>query len=159
MSYAALGVVGLVLMFFGARYAKREYHLSQPARIWVPLPLRADISMEQQNMLAKTIREKLNTDEVLRKVVVNAGLQERFGQPTEDAAVKELGRRLFVDPGTATAPNGLEVPSINIGVSGTGHESAVLGEVSTELIKDVFIMLGIDPKTGKRSDAAEPAAF
>jgi hypothetical protein len=152
MLYAGLGGVGLVLMFFGARYAKREYYLGKPSKIWVPLGLREDISMEEQNYLVEQINGKLRTDAILRTVVIDVGLQEKFAQSTEDAAVKELERRLFVDAGTATTPSGKEVPSINVGVSGTGHESAVLGEASTSLIKHVWIMLGIDPTTGNRID-------
>ncbi len=34
----------ILLMFFGARFAWREYHLGKPARIWVPLALRPDLS-------------------------------------------------------------------------------------------------------------------
>jgi hypothetical protein len=157
MLYACLGVAGLVLMFFGARYAKREYHLGQPARMWVPLPLQGGVSMEGQNKLIKEIGEKLRTDAVLREVVIDAGLQEKFGQPTEDAAVRDLDRRMFVEAGTVKSPSGIEVPSINIGVSGTGHDQAILAEASTSLIKHVWIMLGFDPLTGKRMDQDAPA--
>lgn len=154
MLWAGLGIVGLVLMFFGARFAKfawSEYHLGKPARIWVPLALRPDISMADQKKLAEQIGERLRSDEILRKVVVDVGLQEKFKQPDEDAAVKELDRRLFVEVGSADTPNG-SVPSINVGVSGNGHEKKVLGEASTRIIRDVWRMLGIDPETGNRLD-------
>lgn len=146
--WGVLGVVGLVVMFFGARYAKREYHLRQPSKIWVPVVLRADISMEEQKKLAKEIDENLRTDEILRAVVLDAGLQEKFKQPSEDAAVKELDRRLFVDVGSAETPTG-PVPSINVGVAGIGHEKEILGEASLRIIRDVWTMIGIDPDTGK----------
>ncbi|QTN32676.1 hypothetical protein HZ994_10145 [Akkermansiaceae bacterium] len=155
MLWAAAGIVGLVMMFFGARFAWREYHLGKPSRIWVPLALREDISMEDQKKLAEQIAEKLRTDAILRQVVVDVGLQEKFGQATEDAAVKELDKRLFVEAGTAKTPAGGQVPSINVGLSGTGHENKVLGEASTRIIKDVWLMLGIDPATGR--PLGEPA--
>ena len=75
---AALGSLGLVVMFFGARYAKREYHLRQPSKIWVPIALRADISMENQKKLAEQINTKLRTDEILRAVVMDLDLREKF---------------------------------------------------------------------------------
>ena len=53
--------------------------------------------------------------------------------------------------GTAETPNG-SLPSINVGLSGTGHEKAVLEDASIRIIKDVWLMLGIDPTTGKRLD-------
>jgi hypothetical protein len=151
MLWAVLGVVGLVVMFFGARYAKREYHLRQPSRIWVPLALRADFSMEDQKKLAEEINTSLRTDEILRAVVMDLNLREKFKQPSEDAAVKELDRRLFVEVGSADTPNG-SVPSINIGVSGIGHEADLLGEASMRIIREVWRMNGIDPETGKQID-------
>ena len=92
MLWTVMGVVGLTVMFFVARYAKREYHLRQPSKIWVPIALRADISMEDQKNLAKQIEDKLRTEEILRAVVADIGLQEKFKQPGEAAAVKELSR-------------------------------------------------------------------
>lgn len=155
MLWAVLGIVGLVVLFFGARYAKREYHLRQPAKIWVPIVLRADLSMEDQKKLADQIREKLRTDEILRAVVVDAGLQKKFKQPSEDAAVKDLKRRLFVEVGSADTPMG-SVPSINIGVAGIGHEGDILGEASMRIIRDVYLMIGINPDTGKPLNTGTP---
>lgn len=146
--WAALGVVGLVVMFFGAKYAKREYNLRQPSRIWVPVPLRADLSMEDQKKLAEQINVKLRTDEILRAVVMDLDLREKFKQPSEDAAVKELNRRLFVEVGSADMPNGTVSPSINVGVNGIGHETKLLGEASMRIIKDVWRMVGVNPETG-----------
>lgn len=149
--------MGLILAFFGARFAWREYHLSKPAKIWVPIALRADLSMADQKKLADQINERLHTDEVLRKVVTDLGLQVKFGLPSEDAAVKELERRIFVEVGTAETPAGL-VPSVNVGVSGTGHEKVILEESSMRVVKDVWRMLGIDPETGKPIQQPAPQA-
>jgi hypothetical protein len=148
MLWAVLGVVGLVVMFFGARFAKSEYHLRQPAKIWVPVALRADLSIADQKTLAGQIEEKLRTDEILRSVVVDVGLQQKFKQASEDAAVKDLNRRLFVEVGSADTPTG-SVPSINIGVAGIGREGDVLGEASMRIIREVWRMIGVDPDTGK----------
>lgn len=135
-------------MLFGAKYARSEYYLRKPAKIWVPLALRPDLSMADQKKLAEQIDGKLREGDLLRQVVIDVGLQEKFKQPDLDAAVNELKRRLFVDVGSADTPQGL-VPSINIGVSGIGHERKVLGEASTRIIRDVWRMIGIDPETGK----------
>ena len=149
MLYAGLAVVGLVLLTGGGLYGYREVLRNKPAPIWVPLALRVDISMEDQGKLAKEIEGRLRNDELLRQVVVDAGLQSKFGSPTEDAAVKELKGRLFVKVGTADTPQGT-VPSINVGVNGTGRERDASGAAATRLIKDVWKMLGIDPDTGKQ---------
>ena len=161
MLWIAFGVVSLVLMFFGAKYARHQYYLGKPDKVWVPLPLREGISVADQKKIADQIREKLHTDTILRKVVIDVGLKEKFKQPTEDAAVKELARRLFVEVGSAETPNG-SMPSVNIGLSGIGHEHAVLGEAATRIIKDVWVIIGIDPITGKRLEQPSllpPSAF
>jgi hypothetical protein len=141
-------------MLFGAKYARKEYLLGKPDKVWVPLALRADISMADQSKLAEQIGAKLRTDEMLRQVVIDVGLQEKFNQPSQDAAVKDLDRRLFVEAGSADTPAGT-VPSINVGVRGTGHEHDILGEASMRIIKDVWRILGIDPDTGKPLDFAD----
>lgn len=151
--WACLGFVGLVAVLFGAKYAREEYLLRKPDKVWVPLALRADISMAEQKKHAEEIDAKLRTDEILRRVVIDVGLQEKFNQPSQDAAVKDLDRRLFVEAGTADTPTGT-IPSINIGVRGTGHEHDILVETSMRIIRDVRRMIGIDPDTGKPLDSA-----
>lgn len=148
MLWACLGVVGLVALLFGAKYARKEYLLRKPDKVWVPLALRADISMAEQKKLAEEIDAKLRTDEMLRQFVIDVGLQEKFNQPSLEAAVKDLDRRLFVEAGTADTPTGT-MPSINVGVRGTGHEHDILGEASTRIIRDVWRMIGFDPDTGQ----------
>ena len=157
MLYAALAAFGLVLLGGGAWYARKEYYASKPQPIWVQLPLRADISMANQEELAKQIVERLRNDELLRQVVVDAGLQSKFGSPTEDAAVDELKQRLFVKPGTVNMPQGAAVPSINVGVNGNGHQKEGSGAAATRLIKDVYRMMGIDPETGQPLKRPSPA--
>lgn len=148
MLWMVLAIFGLVVIFFGAKYTLNEYRLRQPDRIWVPVTLRADLSMADQKNLAKQIEEKLRTDEILRAIVVDVGLQAKFKQPSEDAAMKELGRRLFVDVGSAETPNG-SIPSINIGVSGIRREKKILEESAMRVISDAWQIIGIDPKTGQ----------
>ena len=148
MLYAGLALVGLVLLAGGGYYARKQYYAAKPAPIWVPLPLRADISMAEQEKLAKDIEDRLRMDGIMRQIAIDVDLQEKYNQPDLDAAVKELDRRIFVKVGTADSPNG-SVPSINIGVTGNGHEKAVSGETVTRMMRDVLRMMGIDPETGK----------
>lgn len=159
MLYAGLAVIGLVLLTGGGLYGYREYLRSKPSPIWVPLALRADISMADQEKLADEIELRLRTDAILRQIAMDLDLQTKFEQPDIDGAIKELDNRLFVKSGTANTPAGT-VPSINIGVNGTGHEKVVLGDTATRLSKDVWKMLGYDPDTGQpinQPDAASEA--
>jgi len=148
MLFAGLGIMVLALLVGGGLYGYRDFLRSKPAPIWVPLPLRADISMAEQEKMAKEIDTRLRTDEILRQIAIDVDLQKKLKQPSLNAAVKELDRRLFVKPGSADTPSGT-VPSINIGVNGNGHEKEVLGETATRIIKDVWKILGIDPVTGQ----------
>lgn len=159
MLYAVLAVVGFVFLAGGAYFARKEYSASKPAPIWVPLALRADISMEEQGKLAAEIEERLRSGDFLRQAVVDSDLQAKFSMPTEDATVQELKNRLFVKVGTASTPAGT-VPSINIGFKGTGREKDATGAAATRIMKDVWKMIGIDPETGRplpRPGAEAPA--
>lgn len=153
MLYAGLAVFGLVLLVGGGLYGYREHLRSKPAPIWVPLALRADISMEDQSKLAEELETKLRNEDLLRQVAIDADTQSQLKLPSEDAAVKELEKRLFVKAGTANTPTGT-VPSVNIGFNGNGHEKKATGDAATRIIKDVWKMLGIDPETGERLDGS-----
>ena len=155
MLYAGLAVLGLVLLTGGGLYGYREYLRSKPAPIWVPIALRVDMPLKEQESLAGKIEEKLRDDELLRQIVIDAKLREGFGVATEDDAVEELKRRMFVKAGRADAPHGGTVPSINVGVDGTGREKKVLGDAAMRMVKDVWLMLGVDPETGKPMNAPD----
>ena len=148
MLYAGIGIVGLILLLGGGLYGYREYQNNKPGPIWVPLALKTSISMEEQNALAEQIDESLRNEKLLRQIVIDADLQDGFKQPTKEAAIEELKRRLFVKIGTADTPMG-SVPSVNVGVSGTRREKKVLERAATRMIKDVWRMIGIDPETGR----------
>ena len=148
MLYVGVGIVGLILLVGGAFVARKEYYASKPGPIWVPLTLTVGISMEEQNALADQIDERLRDDDLLRQIVIDADLQNGFNQPTEEAAIEELKRRLFAKAGSADTPQG-SVPSVNVGVTGTRREHEVLERAAKRIIKDVWRMMGIDPDTGK----------
>ncbi len=158
MLYVGLGILGLMLLTGGGLYAYREHLRSKPHPIWVPIALRADISMEDQKHLATEIEKNLRRDEVLRQVVIDTELQTKYGVADQDAAVKELEQRLFVEIGSVSRPEG-NVPSLNVGVKGNGHEKQASGDAATRIVLDVWRLLGIDPETGKplETPQANPA--
>ena len=147
MLYVGMGILGLMLLAGGGLYAYRENLRSKPSPMWVPITLRPDISMEDQKRLAVEIEENLGKDDTLRQVVIDMDLQVQYGLPDQDAAVKELERRLFVKISTEATPEG-NVPSINVGVRGTGREKKISGDAATRIARHVWRMLGIDPETG-----------
>lgn len=152
---AAIAIAGLVLAAVGGTFALREYRAEKPSPIWVPLALRPDISMAEQKELAEKIEANLRKKAVLRKIVEDVRLQEKYGVADVEAAVAELDRRLFVRPGKAETPQGVSVPSVNVGVEGTKRDQAISEQSATRIIKDVWKMLGIDPETGKEIGGVE----
>lgn len=151
MLWAVLAAVGVALLGGGAFYGLKEYRANKPDKIWVPLPLRADLSMEDQKELAENIEAELKKDERLRIFVSDLGLKEKFNVADDVAAAKELEKRLFVEVGSADTPEG-SVPSINIGVRGIYRENELLREMSMRIIREVWEMVGIDPDTGMRKE-------
>ncbi|MFD2255578.1 hypothetical protein ACFSSA_02725 [Luteolibacter algae] len=154
MLYAGLALLGLALLGGGGIYGYREYLRGKPSPIWVPLALRADLSMEDQNKLAETIEQELRKENILRQVAIDADLQKGFSLPDQEATVKELDKRLFVKVGSADTPDGL-MPSINVGLNGTGHEKKVLEAGATRMIREVWKLIGMDPETGRPRKPSE----
>ena len=148
MLWAGLAALGLVLLAGGAWYARKEYYAAKPQPVWVPLALPADISMEDQRKLAEDIEGRLRNDDLLMEVVIDADLQAKFGSSSEKAALEELKKRLFVKVGTADTPQGLTVPSINVGVTGNGHQKEASGIAATRIAKDVWKTTGLLEQTG-----------
>lgn len=146
--WAVLGVVGLALIGGGGLYGYREYSQGKPAPIWVPIPLNPETPLEKREEIAAEMSEKLRTDEILGKVVSDLGLVGKFGVSDEAAAIEELGRRLFVEVGTAATGLG-EIPAINVGMNGSRREVELSTEMTERVVKDVFRMIGLDPETGR----------
>ncbi len=157
MLYAGLAVIGLLLLAGGGYYGFHQYRMGKSAPRWVPLPLRYGVPMEEQKELARQLEEKLRNDEFLKTVVVDAKLKEGFEVESEEAALEELKRRMFVKVGTFQMPTGSgTVPSVNIGVEGTRREKEVLDAASTCLIREAWRLMGIDPNTGRSSQSSAP---
>ena len=148
MLWVILAVVGIVLLGGGAFYGLQEYRSNKPARQWVPVPLRSDLPMAEQKALVENIDAGLREDEMLRKIVTDMGLTEKFGVADEEAAMKELDRRLFVEVGSVKTAEGM-VPSMNVGARGIRSETGLLGEISVGVMKEVWKIIGNRSRDGK----------
>ena len=135
-----LGIAG----FFGARTAWRAYHNEKPAPVWVPLAVNPETPIEQQDKTAKELGDRLHANEILVKLARDLNLRQTWNLPDDDAAAKELGRRMFVRTGTMDTPQGA-LPAIHIGVNGKLKERADSERISMRLIDEVWPILGIEP--------------
>ena len=137
-----LGIAG----FFGARTAWRAYNDGKPAPVWVPLAVNPDTPIEQQDKTAKELGERLHDDGILLKLTKELNLRQTWSLPDDEAASKELGRRMFVRTGTMDSPKGA-IPAIHIGVHGKYKEINDSKRISERLIQEVWPILGIEPPT------------
>ncbi|MGJ8634384.1 MAG: hypothetical protein ACSHX7_10730 [Luteolibacter sp.] len=148
MLYVGLAVVGLILAGAGGLYALKEYRDAKPGPIWAQMPLNPELPDEKREELAIQIKEGLLREGVLDEVVAEAGLTEKFGLGSDEETVKEMEKRVFVKVGTVAMPAG-KVPSLNIGVEGKRGERATLEAAAMGLMKKVWVMMGLDPETGR----------
>lgn len=135
-----LGIAG----FFGARTAWRAYNDGKPAPVWVPLAVNPDTPIEQQDKTAKELGERLHEDEMLMELAKDLNLRKTWNLPSDEAAAKELGRRMFVRTGTMDTPKGA-IPAIHIGVHGKFKEVDESKRISMRVIEEVWPLLGIEP--------------
>ncbi len=128
-------VIAVVLVIgSGAGYV--GYKLNQPDRQWVPLLLNPELPEEKREQAAEELKDQLLTPERLKAVVRDVDLVKALRAASEDAAVRELERRIFVTVGEAESPGGV-VPALHIGVSGKRSERDMLGKTATRLVEDV----------------------
>lgn len=132
-----LGAVGGMLLW--------NHRRNQPDKVWVPLPLNPEAPEDARANIVKQLDAELRKPSVLLGVASDVQLASKLNLPNAEAAADELGKRLFVELGTADSPMG-RIPSINIGVSGKAREHALLGQMAERLMKDVKRILGVKEK-------------
>jgi len=132
----ALAIIGLA----GAYLYLQNDRAKRPDRIWVPLMLNDESDAEDRERSARELRERLATDEILGKISADLDIRARLGLPTEEAAIAELRRRMFVEVGEHDYQ-----PSMNIGFDGITRENAMLRELTGRLMQDVSGILNLGP--------------
>jgi hypothetical protein len=146
--WIVLGVVGIILTAGGAMLALRQYRQNRPAPVWVPMPLNSEVPEEKIKALVKDLKEKLSKPEVMLKVSKDLSLSSKWSLASDDAAAKELTKRLFVKIGETEAKDG-KVPSLNIGVSGPEKDREISTNITKRIMQDVWPILGIKPPPSK----------
>ena len=146
--WMVIAVVAIMLAGVGGAAALWNYRQNKPQKVWVPLALNASLTPEKREQVAAEIKAKLLEGPIILQVVKDVKLASKLGLPSDEAAEAVVRKQLFVEVGQADVPDGTKVPSVNIGVNCQRKTFAVMGEVATRMIKDVWKMLGIkDPAT------------
>lgn len=146
--WIVLGLVGMLLMLVGAKFALDVYRGNKSDQIWVAIPIREDLLPEEKQAFADKMNESLRNPELQKQVVLDTQLREKLKLASEAEAIKELNRRFYVELGSAEVSQGT-VTTLNIGVRGIRNENEILGQLATRIARDFFKINGIDPQTGK----------
>jgi hypothetical protein len=107
------------------------------------MPINAELTLEKRTEICDELKERLLDEDLLMKVVKDTGAAAKWELASDEAAVVEISKRLFVRSGSMKSATG-SVPAIHVGLNGKGREREVLGAVATRLMKDVFKILGIE---------------
>jgi hypothetical protein len=140
---AAVVFVVLLVSGAGIGYWKyREHKQNLPTRIWLPIPTKPELALEEREKVATLLREKLSDLALLTQVSKDSGYAKEMGFPADEEAAKDLQKRLFAEVGLAETPNG-KVPSINIGFDCKVKEFGKMTKVTNRLMADIGIILGL----------------
>jgi hypothetical protein len=143
--WIALATVVVLLLGIGGGALVWNHRRNRPDKVWVPLPFSPEASEDARKTFAKQLDTELRKKSVLLGVATDVQLAEKFGLPSTEAAAEELGKRLFVELGTADTTMG-KTPSLNIGVNGKSKEHAFLGQIAERLMQEVKRILGVKEK-------------
>lgn len=138
-------MVFVVLLAGGAGigyWKYRDYKQNKPTRIWLPIPTKPELSLEQRQEVVTLLKEKLSELPLLTKVSKDSKYAEDMGLATDEAGATDLKQRLFVEIGTAESPAG-KVASINVGFSCKVKEFERMKKVTTRIMVDIGNVLGL----------------
>ena len=134
--WIVLAALVLCLLGGGSVYGYWRYKQNLPDKRWVPLPFNAEVSKAQRLESVKMMRERLLTDEVLTGVVRDCDVQGKWELVSEEAAVEELRKRVFIEEGE-TLFKGIPAATLNIGFKGKVGESRELDLLAERMMEDV----------------------
>ena len=151
--WIVLAALVLCLLGGGSVYGYWRYKQNLPEKRWVPLPFNPEASEAQRLESVKMMRDRLLTDEILTGVVRDCDVQGKWKLPSEEAAVEELRKRVFIDVGE-TAFKGIPAATLNIGFKDKAGERDELDLLAERLMQDVKRFIA--PPPSSQSSAESP---
>lgn len=121
-----------------------NHRQNRPDKRWVPLEFNPDSTEAQRQESVLHMRENLLTDAILTGVVRDCDVQGEWELPSEEAAVAELRKRVFIDAGEFMV-KGMPVATLNIGFRGTVGQKDFLDRLAGRLMDDVRRMIAPQP--------------
>lgn len=139
----SLALVLLVGGLGGGLWVMRQ---NKPAPFWLELPVREGTSTEDVDRMIAALRVSLTGDEVLRVLVKEAHLVERWKLADEGAAMAELRKRIYVRRADVAG-------KFIIGVQGKRKEMAATKSVTDQIGKMMAEMLEKQKQRGAQRPA------
>lgn len=133
-------VVAIVIFCFGGWFGIKAYKQNRSHPVWVELPINPQLPTKQRDETIRMLMSKLSNRAILEQVSRDVGLKRKWQLESEEAAVEEIAKRLFVRPGDTQGKIG-RVPALHIGLKGKRKESEVTGEVAVRLMPEVVKIL------------------
>ena len=149
--WIVIGLVIVVLGMGGSAYALWNYRQNRPAPMWVPMPIRAELTEEKREEIVVDLRKRISTPEILLAVSKEINLAQKWDLPTAEIAADELKKRLFVKAGDMATSTG-SVPAILVGINGSRKEKQISSDVAVLLMNHVWKILGIESPKESGSD-------
>lgn len=143
-----IAIVSILVLLLGIGGLFAGYKVLQGNRkapMWVPIVCQKDVKSEEMDKAVEKVYKELSKEEVLTKVVREMNLVKKWDAVSEDAAIAELKKRMFVRIGTHDVEMGVKSPAILVGVSGKKKDMQFTGEVAMKLMEFVWPVLGIEP--------------
>jgi hypothetical protein len=142
--WIVVGVVAVCLLVGGGGFAYWNYRQNTPSPIWVSIPMKHELTLEQREKIARELEEKIETTETLGTITQDLNLTGKWNLANSVAANAELKKRIFVHTGQMSTPAG-QFSSLDVGVEGPRKEGAITKEIIAHLKLDVAKILGIKP--------------
>ncbi len=134
--WMVVSVVIAVVLVFGAGAGYVLMKLNQPDPRWMPLLLNPELPEEKREEVAAELRTMILERERLLKMVREEDVVKGLGFSSEEEAVLELERRIFIKVGEAATEMGY-VPALHIGVSGKRKERSEVEKLAMRVMKEV----------------------
>jgi hypothetical protein len=142
--WIVLGALVLSLLGGGLMFLYWKHHQSRPDRQWVPIPFNPESTQAARDKSVEELRKALLTDTILTGVARDCGIETKWKLESEQAALEELKRRVFIETGE-TVIKGIPSATLNIGVKGTVGEQPELKMLAERLIADVQRLVAPTP--------------
>jgi hypothetical protein len=139
--FGLLGAFALMIAAVGGYWWMKQNREDQR---WVPMPVNPGSSLEEREELQKQIETHMRRDAVVKSIVSELSLAQRWNVGSEAEAAERFKQVMFVRLGEFRHPATQETfATIDIGVKGKRKEQTLLEEIATRMARETRDYLGL----------------